>query len=164
MLPPGENDVLERLRLDGRFTISGARFTNDDVQGKIEELSQRGRGKASEPQKERVVSDFRGRFTLADGRLVLPGVAFAVPGAAVELAGTYTLRAGTLDFRGHLLLDANISQTMTGWRSLLLKAVDPIFRQEDGTGSALPIAIGGTRNAPDFGLDVRRVLKRGGTR
>ena len=161
VLPPGEHDVSERLRLDGRFAIGRARFTNYDVQGKIEELSKRGRGKIAEPKKERVVSDFQGRFTLADGRLVLPDVTFAVPGAKVELAGTYGLKAETLDFKGQLLLDANISQTTTGLKSLLLKAVDPIFRQKDGAGSAIPIKIGGTRNAPDFGLDVRRVFKRG---
>ncbi len=161
LLPPGENDVAERLRLDGRFAIGRARFTNYDVQGKIEELSKRGRGKTAEPKKERVVSDFQGRFKLADGRLVLPEVTFAVPGARVELAGTYALKAETLDFKGQLLLDAKISQTTTGVKSLVLKAVDPIFRQKDGTGSAIPIKISGTRNAPDFGLDVRRVFKRG---
>ncbi len=161
VLPPGERDVPERLRLDGRFAIGRARFTNYDVQGKIEELSKRGRGKTAEPKKERVVSDFQGRFTLADGRLALPEVTFAVPGAKVALAGTYVLKAETLDFKGQLLLDANISQTTTGLKSLLLKAVDPIFRQKDGTGSAMPIKISGTRNAPAFSLDVRRVFKRG---
>lgn len=161
VLPPGENDVVARLRLHGRFAIGRARFTNYDVQGTIEELSKRGRGKTKEPNKERVVSDFQGRFTLADGRLVLPDLTFAVPGAKVELAGTYALTAETLDFKGQLLLDASISQTTTGLKSLLLRAVNPIFRQKDGTGSALPIKISGTRNAPAFGLDVRRVFRRG---
>ncbi len=161
VLPPGENDVADRLRLDGRFAIGRARFTNYDVQGRIEELSKRGRGKTEEPGKERVVSDFQGRFTLANGRLVLPDLTFAVPGANVELAGTYALKAETLDFKGQLLLDASISQTTTGLKSLLLKAVDPIFRQKDGTGSAIPIQISGTRNAPAFGLDVGRVFKSG---
>ena len=161
VLPPGENDVAERLRLDGRFTIGRARFTNYDVQGKIEELSKRGQGKTEQPEKERVLSDFKGRFTLANGQLVLPDLTFAVPGARVELTGTYALKAETLDFKGQLLLDADISQTTTGIKSLLLKAVDPIFRRKDGTGSAVPIKIGGTRNAPAFGLDVGRVFKGG---
>ena len=161
LLPPGENDVVDRLRLDGQFRIMKARFTNYDVQGKIEELSKRGRGKTAEPAKERVTSDFQGRFKLADGRLMLPDVSFDVPGARVELAGSYALKPETLDFKGQLLLDAKISQTTTGWKSLLLKAVDPLFKQKDGSGSAVPIKIGGSRNAPDFGLDVRRVFKRG---
>jgi hypothetical protein len=161
VLPPGDNDVVDRLRLDGRFWIMKARFTSYDVQGKIEELSKRGRGKTAEPVKERVASDFQGRFKLAGGRLELPEVTFAVPGARVELAGTYALKPETLDFKGQLLLDGKISQTMTGWKSLLLKAVDPLFKQKDGTGSAIPIKIGGSRSAPDFGLDVRRVFRRG---
>ena len=161
LLPPGENDVVDRLRLDGRFSILKARFTSYDVQGKIEELSKRGRGKTAEPVKERVASDFQGQFKLGGGRLALPEVTFAVPGARVELAGAYGLKAETLDFKGQLLLDAKISQTMTGWKSLVLKVVDPLFKQKDGSGSAIPIKIVGSRSAPDFGLDVRRVFKRG---
>jgi AsmA-like C-terminal region len=161
VLPPGESDVVDRLRLDGRFSIAKARFTNYDVQGKIEELSKRGRGKTAEPVKERVASDFQGRFKLGGGRLELPEVSFDVPGARVELAGTYALKRETLDFKGQLLLDAKISQTVTGWKSLLLKVVDPLFKQKDGSGSAIPIKIGGTRNAPDFGLDMHRVFHRG---
>jgi hypothetical protein len=161
VLPPGENDVIDRLRLDGQFWIMKARFTNYDVQGKIEELSKRGRGKTAEPVKERVASDFQGRFKLAGGRLMLPAVAFNVPGARVELAGLYALKPETLDFKGQLLLDASVSQTMTGWKSVLLKPFDPLFKQKDGSGSAIPIRIGGSRSAPDFGLDIHRVFRRG---
>lgn len=161
LLPPGEQDVVDRLRLDGQFAIAQVKFTNYDVQGKIEELSKRASAKTAETGKDHVVSDFQGRFKLADGRLTLPTLSFVVPGAKVELAGAYGLRPETLDFKGQLLLDAKISQTVTGVKSLLLKAVDPLFKQKDGTGSAIPIKIGGTRSAPDFGLDVRRVFKRG---
>ena len=161
LLPPGENDVVDRLRLDGQFAIMKAHFTNYDVQGKIEELSKRGRGKTAETTKERVASDFRGRFKLGGGRLMIPAVSFDVPGARVELAGQYALKPETLDFKGQLLLDAKISQTMTGWKSVLLKAVDPLFKRKDGSGSAIPIKIGGSRSAPAFGLDVHRVFRRG---
>ena len=50
---------------------------------------------------------------------------------------------------------------MTGFKSVLLKAVDPMFKQKDGSGSVIPIKIAGSRNAPEFGLDVRRVFKKG---
>jgi hypothetical protein len=153
--------VIDRLRLDGQFWIMKARFTNYDVQGKIEELSKRGRGKTAEPVRERVASDFQGRFKLAGGRLMLPAVSFNVPGARVELAGLYALKPETLDFKGQLLLDASVSQTMTGWKAVLLKPFDPLFKQKDGSGSAIPIKIGGSRSAPDFGLDVHRVFRRG---
>jgi hypothetical protein len=161
LLPPGENDVSERLRLDGQFWIGSAKFTNYDVQGKIEELSKRGSAKTAAAVKERVASDFRGRFKLADGRLVLPDLTFAVPGAKVQLAGVYAIKPETIDFKGQLLMDAKISQTVTGFKSVLLKAVDPLFKQKDGTGSAIPIKISGSRNAPEFGLDVKRVFDKG---
>ena len=161
LLPPGEADVVERLQLDGQFVIAQAKFTSYDVQGKIEELSKRGSAQTAASGREHVVSDFRGRFKLANGRLALPDLTFSVPGASVQLAGAYGLTAETMDFTGQLLLDAKISETVTGFKSVLLKAVDPLFKQKDGSGSAIPIRIGGTRNAPDFGLDVKKVLKKG---
>jgi hypothetical protein len=161
LLPPGKNDVVDRLRLDGRFSIGTVRFTSYDVQGKIDELSKRASAKTAEPNTAHVVSDFQGRFKLGNARLDLPEVSFSTPGAKVELAGAYGLTSEALDFKGQLLLDAKISETVTGFKSLLLKAVDPLFKKQSGTGSAIPIKIGGTRSAPDFGLDVRRVFRRG---
>ena len=58
LLPPGENDVVDRLRLDGDFTIAQAKFTNYDVQGKIEELSKRASAKTAAARKEQVASNF----------------------------------------------------------------------------------------------------------
>jgi len=161
LLPPGDKDVVEKLQLDGRFAIARATFTNYDVQGKIEELSKRGSAKTAAATREHVASDFQGRFKLANGRLELPELTFSVPGAGVQLAGVYGLTTETMDFTGKLLLDAKISQTVTGFKSVLLKAVDPLFTQKDGTGSAIPIRIGGTRSAPAFGLDVKKVMKKG---
>jgi hypothetical protein len=161
LLPPGAGDVVDRLQLDGRFSIARATFTNYDVQGKIEELSKRATAKVASEAKEHVVSNFQGKFTLANGRLILPELTFDVPGAKVQLAGGYALQAESLDFKGQLLLDAKISETVTGIKSVLLKAVDPLFKQKDGSGSAIPIKIDGSRSAPAFGLDVRRVFKKG---
>jgi hypothetical protein len=161
LLPPGESDVSERLRLDGRFAIGRAQFTNFDVQGKIEELSKRGRGQTAQVANEHVVSDFQGRFKLADGRLDLPDLTFAVPGAKVRLAGGYALKPETLDFQGQLLLDGKVSEAMTGWKRMVAKFADPIFAQKDGSGSVLPIKVSGSRSDPKFGLDVRRVFRKG---
>jgi len=161
LLPPGDRDVSERLRLDGDFALAQAQFTSYDVQGKIEELSKRASAKTAEARKDHVTSNFLGKFKLADGRLELPQLTFEVPGAKVELAGAYGLKDETIDFKGRLLLEAKVSQTVTGVKSVLLKVVDPLFKQEDGTGSEIPIKISGSRNAPQFGLDARRVFKKG---
>ena len=46
-LPPGEEDVIEKLRLAGKFDVGSARFTNPDVQQKLSGMSQRARGEES---------------------------------------------------------------------------------------------------------------------
>lgn len=161
LLPPGETDVADRLHLDGRFSIAGARFSNVDVQSKIQELSARSRGKTVAEVPNRVLSDFQGRFKLGDGRLTLSELDFTVPGAKIELAGAYALKRELLDFKGTMLMDATVSQTQHGWKKLLLKVVDPLFRRKDGKdGSAIPFKITGKRNDPQFGLDYGRVFKR----
>ena len=163
VLPPGDVDVVKKLRLDGGFSLSSARFTNADVQKKLEELSRRGRGsvgdRAEEASNRNVRSTFEGRFKLGDGRLAIPNVSFDVPGAAVQLAGEYALVPETIDFRGTLFMDVKVSDTTTGIKHLLLKLVDPLFKR-DGGGSAIPIKITGTRDDPAFGLDAGRVFSR----
>jgi hypothetical protein len=160
LLPPGQTDVVDRLKLNGHFDIAAARFTDDSVQQRIVELSRRGRGQPGDQSPGQVASDFRGRFVLGGGRLDLPDLAFAVPGAQVRLGGHYGLKQEAIDFKGNLLLDAKISQTVTGFKSLLLKIVDPLFARPGG-GSSIPIKIEGTRRDPKFGLDRERVFNRG---
>ena len=43
-LPPGDRDVVEKLQLDGVFTIANASFASPLVQSKINELSRRTQG------------------------------------------------------------------------------------------------------------------------
>jgi hypothetical protein len=161
LLPPGKKDVVDRLQLNGHFQISSAKFSDPTVQSKILELSRRGRGKVNDTAREQVASDFRGRFILGGGQLQLPELAFAVPGAQVRLAGKYGLKSEQMQFAGNLLLDAKISQTVTGFKSVLLKIVDPLFGRPGG-GSSIPIKIEGSRTNPKFGLDFGRVFKGDG--
>ena len=81
-----------------------------------------------------------------------------MPGAIVELSGQYSLTREILAFNGSLFMDAKVSQTTTGWKSLMLKVVDPMFRKDGRT--VIPIKIGGTRDEPSFGMDARRVFRR----
>jgi hypothetical protein len=160
VLPPGESDVVDRLRLNGTFYMTNARFTSLDVQKKINELSHKSRGESEDEKTTSVVSNFQGSFVFGGGRLTLPSFAFNVPGATVKLHGHYALRSETVNFRGDLLMDAKVSQTQSGIKSLLLKLVDPLFKKHGG-GSDLPIKIEGKRDAPSFGLDMHRVFHKG---
>ena len=69
------------------------------------------------------------------------------------------MRRELLDFRGHLLLDASLSQTTTGWKSVAARLAQPFFRRRGG-GSKLPIKVTGPREKPEFGLDVKFVFKK----
>lgn len=160
VLPPGDIDVIKKLRLNGRFAIADGRFKSLDVQSKINELSQRGRGQnAKQQQASQVSSKFTGTFQLGNGRLTIPEVTFDVPGAGVRLAGSYDIAPETIDFKGTLFLDVKVSQTVTGFKSVLLKIADPLFKREGG-GSEIPIKIGGNRSKPSFGLDRGGLFSR----
>ena len=156
VLPPGDVDVVKKLRLNGRFVVADTRFSDLDVQGKIDELSHRSRGRASD-QPQHITSRFSGTFSLGHGTLALSDASFDVPGSIVRLSGDYGLLPQTLDFTGTLFMDASVSQTTRGLKRVLLKIVDPLFKR-DGGGSAIPIRITGTRTNPSFGLDRRRVF------
>lgn len=159
LLPPTDEDVPLRLRLDGRFTITRSQFTSDLVQDKVDELSRRGRGQPGNAQVNNVLSAFGGAFSLNHGVLSLPSLRFTVNGARVDLRGNYRLPTEALAFTGTLSLDAPVSKTVTGFKSLLLKAVDPLFRR-NGAGTQLPISISGTVNKPAFKVDARRIFRR----
>ncbi|MEQ1574092.1 MAG: hypothetical protein ABL993_07575 [Vicinamibacterales bacterium] len=158
-LPAGQGDVPQRLRLTGTFNIQRGQFTSDAVQDKVDQLSRRGRGEPKNEALQDVMSTFGGAFTLRDGLLRLPRLQFRVSGAAVDLSGAYRLRGGDLGFAGTLKLDAPLSRTTTGFKSILLKAVDPFFRKA-AAGTVLPIKVGGTVEKPAFGLDIGKALTR----
>jgi hypothetical protein len=158
-LPPGEEDVPERMDLDGRFDLAEATFTNYNVQKRINLLSTRGRGD-EDTTGHSVVSNLGGRFTLRNGVLSLPDLTFRVPGAMVQLSGTYTLDSEWMDFRGDLLLDASLRETTSGYKAVLATIAQPLFRRKGG-GSKLPIRVSGARKNPAFGLDVKRALLPG---
>jgi hypothetical protein len=78
-----------------------------------------------------------------------------VPGVQVALRGTYGLIDEKMDLHGTAQLDVKLSQTTRGFKSFLLKALDPLF-SKNGKETVLPIHIGGTRSEPSFGLDLKK--------
>jgi len=154
-LPPGEEDIADKLYLNGRFGIEKAQFTSANVQRTVETLSRRGRGQTDDDdsESESTVANLNGQFVLNDAIVTFSHLSFDVPGASVRLDGTYGLRSEELDFRGELRLQAKLSETTTGIKSFLLKAVDPFFKK-DGAGAVLPIKITGTREHASFGLNL----------
>jgi hypothetical protein len=160
LIPAGSADVIERMQLEGNFSLSQARFTSFNVQKRINVLSKRARGDEGDDEAESVVSNLSGRFVMRNTVLTFSNIAFSIPGARVELAGAYGLRSEEMNFRGHLLLDSSLADTTSGLKSLAARIVQPFFRRPGG-GSKLPIRVSGTRGKPSFGLDVRRAFLPG---
>jgi hypothetical protein len=101
-----------------------------------------------------IASEMRGNFTFGSSKITIPALNFLVPGADISMQGVYDIKAQTLDFSGTARLDAHVSQMVTGWKSLLLKPVDPFFAK-NGAGTFVPIKVGGTTAHPAIGLDFK---------
>ena len=145
------------MRLDGNFQVRQARFTAPEVQQKVNALSRRAQGVKNAPEDEYQASNFQGHFRLKNAVMTFPKLSFSVAGALVSLHGSYGLTSEQLDFHGALRLQAKVSQTTTGIKSFLLKAVDPLF-EKHGAGTVLPLNITGSRDHPSFKVDIRRAI------
>jgi hypothetical protein len=79
------------------------------------------------------------------------------------MTGKYSLDGQEFDFHGTARLNAKVSQMMTGWKSILLKPVDPFF-SKNGAGTEVPIRVTGTQSEPHFGLDFHHKEENENTR
>jgi uncharacterized protein involved in outer membrane biogenesis len=165
LLPPGDVSVTEKLQLAGAFTITNVHFSNPKFQDDVDQLSLRSQGKAEQAKaigdaKKQgnnvafpvIASSMQGQFRFGNQQLTLSHLSYRIPGAEVAMDGVYSLDGRQFDMHGMVRTDAMASQMVTGWKSLLLKAVDP-FLAKDGAGMEVPIQITGTRSDPHFGLD-----------
>jgi hypothetical protein len=153
-IPPRKAKVLDKMSLRGTFGLTQAKFTDSSVQTKITGLSKHGQGLKNEEPLADVMSNLRGRFIIENATAVFPALKFGVPGAVVDLSGRYGMRTQNIDFHGHLVMDATISEAAGGGiKSFFLKAVDPFFKK-NGAGTVLPIKITGNRKDPQFGLEL----------
>jgi len=154
-IPPGPGPMHERMKMNGKFILDQAEFTDPGVQGHLRELSFRGLGKPDLLKTDAhadIPAHMQGDFHISTGVITLPNLLFTVPGANIQLKGTYVLIGGALDFVGSAKMQATISQMVGGWKGFLLKPVDPFFKK-NGAGTDVPIHVGGTASSPRIGLD-----------
>jgi len=59
VVPPGGQDVVERMILNGEFNAVSARFSNINIQEKINKLSHGGKGEPEEPPSDTVAGDYK---------------------------------------------------------------------------------------------------------
>lgn len=147
--------TISRMEMAGQFGVSGAEFTSNSLQQKINSLSRHGMDDPDGTDDSAAVSDLNGKFILKGGKIYFSQLSFAVQGAAFHLTGSYDLQDEALDFQGTLQMQARLSQMTTGIKSVLLRLIDPLF-ERNGAGTVVPIEIGGTRTSPSFGINLHR--------
>lgn len=160
-LPPGKESVSKKLGLKGSFTIRNATFSNPKFQTAVDDLSMRAQGRpkdANAADADKVGSTLSGNDVQSSAMVDLSNLVYAVPGAQVILNGQYSLDGQRFEFKGDVRTDATMSQMTTGWKSMLLKPFDSLLKK-DGAGVVLPVTISGTKSAPKFGVDTKRLFR-----
>jgi hypothetical protein len=158
VLPPGPRRFLEKVQMDGSFKISNAKFLHARTQANVDKLSNRARGKKVKknelPEDEDMPSSLEAAVQVQDGIATLSDAKFKTPGASAAGYGTYNLLTQRIDLRGKLAMEARLSKTAAGFKSVLLLPLDPFFKK-DGAGAVLPIHATGTYSHPSFRVSLK---------
>jgi hypothetical protein len=158
-VPPGKKPFLNKVELQGDFGIDAGNFTKADTQQGVNSLSQGARGDKNHATEKdhtdprNVLSDLKGHILLSKGIATFSNLSFGVPGALAQMRGTYNLISEKIDLHGTLKTEAEISKTTHGMKSLMLKVLDPLFKNKPN-GYLVPVKITGTYDYPQFGLDL----------
>ena len=157
-LPQGQNDIIDRLEVEGSARAERVVFADAAIQDKVDTLSRRGQGRPDDALIDDVASRMQGQFQMKNGVVSFRELTFDVEGASVRLNGTHALHPKTLDFEGEVRLHAPVSKTLTGFKTWLLKPIDPLFRKR-GAGTLIAIRVAGTSEKPVVGIDLRKSIK-----
>jgi hypothetical protein len=150
-IPPLNSTVKQKLLLDGNFSLREAKFLKSTIQSQIDGLSRHAQGEPTNQEIDSVASNMKGSFRLENQLMTFRSLSFDVPGAGVALAGIYNLQYQDLRFQGTLKLAAKVSEMVTGWKSVLLRPIDPFF-EKNGAGTFLNIVVEGDARHPRFGV------------
>jgi hypothetical protein len=158
IIPPEDRAFLRRVRLTGDFGIQGGEFTKPSVQTDVDTLSEKARGakipdKPEDEDPDRVISGLAGHVELRDATATLNDLFFVVPGASAQMHGTYNLESEAVNLHGTLKTDAEFSKMTGGFKSVLLKPFNVLFKRKHA-GAVVPVHLVGTYAKPEVGLDL----------
>ncbi len=156
--PPGAGKFLDKIRLDLVFGMGGSRFTSPNTQGSIDRLSESAAGESRNELNEdprTVLSQLRGNIQVRTGVAAISNAIFDVPGAHATVTGTYNLENQRVDLRGTLDTQGNLSDTTTGLKALVIKAITPLFKKQKST-RIVPFKITGAYGNTSVGIDWKR--------
>jgi len=161
ILPPGDHPFLQRVRLTGDFGIAGGQFTKTSTQETIDDFSQRASGEKPEDKKpedkkdedDTAISKLSGHVELRNATANLSDFAFVVPGASATMHGTYQLETHKIDLHGILKSEAELSKMSSGFKSVLLKPFNGLFKKKHA-GAVVAVHLVGTYEDPQPGVDI----------
>jgi len=161
ILPPGDRPFLQRVRLTGDFGIAGGQFTKTSTQETIDDFSQRASGEKPEDKKpedkkdedDTAISKLSGHVELRNATANLSDFAFVVPGASATMHGTYQLETHKIDLHGILKSEAELSKMSSGFKSVLLKPFNGLFKKKHA-GAVVAVHLVGTYEDPQPGVDI----------
>jgi hypothetical protein len=102
---------------------------------------------------ERVISNLSGHVELRDAIATLTDLSFSVPGASALMHGTYDIHTEAVALHGTLKTEAEFSDMTSGFKSVLLKPFNSLFKRKHA-GAEIPVHLLGTYQHPVTGLDL----------
>jgi hypothetical protein len=151
--PLTSKDTVHEMRIDGAASLDNVEPSREQTREKLDVLSARGQGDPQAAGSIGARSDLHGLIAVRKGVAHLNDVSFRTPGESVRLHGTYQLLSEELNLAGTARLEAKLSQTTTGFKSALLRIVDPFFKKKKA-GGAVPVRVTGTARNPDVRTDI----------
>ncbi len=160
--PPGPRKFLEKIRIDLAFGIGGSSFTNANTQDSIDRISKSAQGEKRKEQSEdprTMLSQVKGSIQVRNGTAAISNGMFEVTGANAAVHGTYNLLNTRVDLHGTLDTLGSLSDTTSGFKALVLKAITPLFKKR-GPTRIVPFQITGEYGNTSVGIDWKKDLAR----
>jgi hypothetical protein len=160
--PPEPRRFLEKIRMDLIFGIQGSRLTSAATQDSIDRLSESAQGEKKKEQDEdprTAFSQLHGNIRVRDGSAAISNGSFEVLGGSAAVHGTYSLLNQRVDLHGTLDTQGHLSDTTSGFKALVLKAVTPLFKKRAST-RIVPFEITGAYGKATVGIDWKTDLSR----
>lgn len=102
---------------------------------------------------ERVISNLSGHVELRNAIATMSDLSFTVPGASALMHGTYDIHSEAVALHGTLKTEAEFSDLTSGFKSVLLKPFNSLFKRKHA-GAEIPVHLLGTYQHPETGLDL----------
>jgi hypothetical protein len=100
-----------------------------------------------------------GNIQVRNGIAAVSNGSFQVPGADVAVHGTYDLLNRRVNLHGTLDTRGNLSDTASGFKALVVKAITPLFKKR-GSTRIVPFEITGSYGSTTVKIDWKKDLAR----